>query len=69
MIDEMKDFSKENVQKALNSLRNPQRLKQIVATLKKESPAKYQSFRKAVSFDPQIAIMLDSLESKASGVP
>jgi hypothetical protein len=61
-----KDFSKKGVDDALNSLRNPKNLKQIAKELKAESPQKYQTFRKAVSFDPQIAMMLDSFEAKST---
>jgi len=55
--------------KAIESIKNPQNLRQIATSLKSESPAKYQTFRKAVSFDPQIATMLDSFEAKSNGVP
>jgi len=63
-----KDFTQKGVDDALNSLRNPKDLRQIATSLKAESPAKYQTFRKAVSFDPQIAMMLDSFEAKSNGV-
>ena len=72
-IEGIENFSKENIKEALNLLRkNPQKLRQIAVELKqkdkKEWTNSYKSFKRAVSFDPQISIILDSFEAKAGGV-
>jgi len=66
------NFDKKEWDKALNYLRKPKVLKQIAKELKqndKENWTKsFDSFKNAVSFDPQISIILDSFEAKAGGV-